>query len=96
MKNIELVIKISEEYYNYIKKQVAKGIDNPLKVIIANGKPLGKPLLKGHWIEDRCDMYICSNCGHVYTDVSCEKLGMNYCPNCRADMSADNEWSDEE
>lgn len=42
MSDIELVIKIPEEKYNYIKKQVAEGIDNPLKVYIANGTPLPK------------------------------------------------------
>jgi len=40
MADIELVIKIPEEKYNYIKKQVAEGIDNSLKVCIANGTPL--------------------------------------------------------
>lgn len=42
MAYIELVIKIPEEKYNYVKKQVAEGIDNPLKVYIANGTPLPK------------------------------------------------------
>jgi len=42
MADIELVIKIPEEKYNYIKKQVAEGIDNLLKVYIANGTPLPK------------------------------------------------------
>lgn len=42
MKEIELVIKIDEERYSYVKNQVEKGIDNPLKVIIANGTPLPK------------------------------------------------------
>ena len=44
MADIELVIKIPEEKYNYVKKQVAEGIVNPLKVYIANGTPL----FKGH------------------------------------------------
>ena len=42
MADIELVIKIDEERYSYVKEQVEKGIDNPLKVIIANGIPLPK------------------------------------------------------
>ena len=42
MPYIELVIKIPEEKYDYVKKQVAEGIDNPLKVYIANGIPLQK------------------------------------------------------
>ena len=39
---MQIVIDIPEEKYNYIKKQVAEGIDNPLKVYIANGIPLPK------------------------------------------------------
>ena len=42
MADRELVIKIPEEKYNYVKKQVAEGIDNPLKVYIANGTLLPK------------------------------------------------------
>lgn len=42
MSYIELVIKIPEEKYDYVKKQVAEGIDNPLKVYIANGTFLPK------------------------------------------------------
>lgn len=54
MKDIELVIKIDEERYSYVKNQVEKGIDNPLKVIIANGTPLPK----GHkrLIEDNFEV----------------------------------------
>lgn len=39
---MQIVIDIPEEKYNYVKKQVAEGIDNPLKVYIANGTPLPK------------------------------------------------------
>ena len=42
MADIELVIKIPEEKYNYVIKQVAERIDNPLKLYIANGTPLPK------------------------------------------------------
>lgn len=41
---------------------------------------------KGHWGWLRCDMYVCSECKNVYTDLSGIKDGMNYCPNCGADM----------
>ena len=37
---------------------------------------------KGHWGWLRCDMYVCSECKNVYTDLSGIKDGMNYCPNC--------------
>ena len=37
---------------------------------------------KGHWGWLRCDMYVCSECKNVYTDLSGIKDRMNYCPNC--------------
>lgn len=40
---------------------------------------------KGHWGWLRCDMYVCSECKNVYTDLSGIKDGMNYCPNCGSD-----------
>ena len=49
---MQIVIEIPEENYNHIKKQVAEGIDNPLKVYIANGRPLDEKELKlKRWIE---------------------------------------------
>ena len=39
---MKVVIDISEEDYNFVKKQVADGITNPLKMCIANGTPLPK------------------------------------------------------
>lgn len=45
----------------------------------------------GRWITDRCDMYKCSICGHTYTDLSSEKDGMNYCPNCGCYNSSEGE-----
>ena len=39
---MQIVIDIPKEDYNFIKKQVADGIDNPLKVYIANGTPFDK------------------------------------------------------
>jgi len=42
MADIEMVIKIPEEDYNFVKRQVADGITNPLKICIANGTPLEK------------------------------------------------------
>ena len=40
----------------------------------------------GYWEYIRCDMYECSECQHIYTDLSGEKQGMNFCPNCGARM----------
>lgn len=39
---MKLIIDIPEEDYNFVKKQVADGITNPLKMRIANGIPLDK------------------------------------------------------
>lgn len=39
---MQIVIEIDEERYINVKNQVKNGIDNPLKVIIANGTPLPK------------------------------------------------------
>lgn len=36
---MKIVIDIPEEDYNFVRKQVADGITNPLKVCIANGTP---------------------------------------------------------
>lgn len=54
MADMELVIRIPKETYDYIKKQVAEGIDNPLKVYIANGTPL--PIGHRRLIEDRISL----------------------------------------
>ena len=37
---MKLIIDIPEEDYNFVKKQVADGITNPLKMRIADGTPL--------------------------------------------------------
>ena len=50
----------------------------------------------GKWIENRCDMYICSQCQHTYTDLSGERLDMNFCPNCGAKMVEPQESEDKE
>lgn len=59
MANVELVIEISEEYYHYIKEQVAEGITNPLKVCIANGTLLSE----GHGKLKDADEIISKMCG---------------------------------
>lgn len=49
---MELIINIPEEDYNFVKRQVADGITNPLKICIANGTPLDEKELKlKRWIE---------------------------------------------
>ena len=59
-----------------------KGIDEVIKEL----PPVNLQPKTGHWIHERCDMYSCSACGHWHTDLSDEKLYMNYCPNCGAKM----------
>jgi hypothetical protein len=39
---MQIVISIEDEFYDYIKEQVKDGITNPLKVVIVNGKILPK------------------------------------------------------
>lgn len=66
MANRELVIKIPEEIYNYVKKQVAEGIDNPLKVYIANGIPLPKGhgrLIDADEVEELDERLCATECG---------------------------------
>ena len=42
---------------------------------------------RGRWISYRCDMYECSECGYIYTELTDRhKCGANYCPNCGEDM----------
>ena len=49
---MKLIIDIPEEDYNFVKRQVADGITNPLKICIANGTPLDEKELKlKRWIE---------------------------------------------
>ena len=39
---MQIVIEIDEEYYHFIKRQVAHGITNPLKTCVARGTQLPK------------------------------------------------------
>ena len=57
---MQIVINIPEEDYNFVKKQVADGITNPLKIRIANGIPIPdnatngdviRALFKPNWIR---------------------------------------------
>ena len=41
---------------------------------------------KGKWELWRCDMYKCSECGYIYTELSIDRCEANYCPHCGADM----------
>lgn len=67
---MKLVIEIDEERYSDVKNQVKNGIDNPLKVIIANGTPLPKG--HGKIIDaDKIEWYGCMSeeyCPHKNTE----------------------------
>ena len=42
---------------------------------------------RGKWKPYRCDMYECSECGYIYTELTDRhRCGANFCPNCGADM----------
>ena len=73
---MQLVIDISEEDYNYVKKQVAEGITNPLKICIANGTPKQK---MGHWINNQNGTFECDQCG-------CKHSKSRFCPDCGTEM----------
>ena len=45
---------------------------------------------RGRWISYRCDMYECSKCGYIYTELTDRhKCGANYCPNCGLAMGGE-------
>ena len=67
MADIELVIKIPEEDYEFVKRQVTDGITNPLKICIANGTPLPK----GHGRLIDADAL-------NRKDVNCANVPMNF------------------
>jgi len=42
---------------------------------------------RGKWKPYRCDMYECSECGYIYTELTDRhRCGANFCPHCGADM----------
>jgi len=91
MADVELVIKMPEEYYKAIM-EIPVNQSTTDMLIIKNGKPLKK----GHWIVDIKDMdyCFCSECQHRF-DVDHLKFSWDkyefppHCPNCGADMRGD-------
>jgi hypothetical protein len=85
MADIELVIKIPEEEYNYVKTQVKIGITNPLKMRIANGTPLPKG--HGRLIDaDKIEWYGCTtefDC--PYKDRECKDCNRAECSKTQVD-----------
>lgn len=49
------------------------------------------PVVHGHWIPYRCDMYECSVCQCIYTSFDSEKCDADYCPHCGSFNGGKNE-----
>lgn len=91
---MQIVIDISEEDYNFVKRQVADGITNPLKICIANGTllPKGcdiqriipKRVNVQKWIYTKCpnpncDYELSKHHGDGYYSIEHKP---NFCPVC--------------
>ena len=51
-----------------------------------------EPVVHGEWNQITWTTYECSNCGVLWSwDGTQEENGMNFCPNCGADMRKENE-----
>ena len=49
------------------------------------------PVVHGHWIPYRCDMYECSVCRRIHTSFDSEECDAYYCPHCGAKMDGKGE-----
>lgn len=49
------------------------------------------PVIHGHWIPYRCDMYECSVCERIYTSFDSERCDADYCPHCGSFNGGKNE-----
>lgn len=85
---MKLVIEIDEERYIYIKNQVEEGIDNPLKVIIAEGTPLSTDAVDRVTIKEYLESFgkdtsvTAMDCisREAFTDTTiCEGISCNEC-----------------
>jgi len=91
MADIELVIKIPEELYNYMQTEkydehLEKRFDWETRFAVKNGTP---PRCKGYWIPT--NDYIATAYGSIdYVKCSCCREDSleesNYCPHCGAEM----------
>lgn len=78
---MQIVIDIPEEDYKFVKKQVADGITNPLKICIANGAPLSKWIPVSERLPKSCGMYIVTR--KIFD-----------CPDTAAIIMSDESWFD--
>ncbi|MCR5312166.1 MAG: hypothetical protein K6E54_00690 [Bacteroidaceae bacterium] len=103
MADVELVIKIEKELYNYMQTEeydehMDKRFDYQIRFAVKNGVPLPKghgikaleqELKTGYWYKNERKETICSNCEKPI--FAFRKLDFDYrptyCPNCGARMS---------
>lgn len=84
MAEIELIIKIPEEDWKFLKESDGCRWSRTIVESVINGTPKPKT---GWWIDteslDGALWYACSECGET------EFHATNYCPNCGAKMESD-------
>lgn len=77
---LKLVPKVDDDGYCWIiRGDAATAIDNIPAADV-------RPVVRARWNTVKYPLYECSNCGAVYQDVG---YGFNFCPNCGADMRAE-------
>ena len=83
MAEIELIIKIPEEDWKFLKESDGCRWSRTIVESVINGTPIKT----GRWIDaeslDGALWYACSECGET------EFHATNYCPNCGAKMESD-------
>ena len=79
-----------EDAVDAVKHAWAKGIE-PSQYIESIEPVDVVPVVHGHWIPYRCDMYECSVCKRIHTSMDVEGCDAEYCPHCGALMDANGE-----
>lgn len=53
-----------------------------------------EPVRHAHWIDQKHEVYKCSNCGNFldFHGVNAGRGDANYCPHCGAKMDNETEW----
>lgn len=84
---------IADIYDKYMSSDGAVYNDTAKEIfgIIRNQPSVTPARSKGNWQPIRCDMYSCSVCDGIYTDLSGERENMNFCPNCGVEMEVQEE-----
>ena len=87
MADIELVIKISEEDYDWIKRTSEGNTCYPCTLRVYKAIANGTPQQTGHWIEHEHNGILhieCSECSSWF--LRAHLLRNSYCPNCGVRM----------